>query len=93
MTVYDGERRRHFDERDGLVWNDTNQNAFWADADGSVWIGTSRGASRVRLRETLFEPRELEGPRLVISSLRIGGQRYQPDPTSPLHSERATSPC
>src|SRR5207248_3303893 len=29
----------------GLVWDDTNSNAFYADADGSVWIGTSRGLS------------------------------------------------
>jgi signal transduction histidine kinase/CheY-like chemotaxis protein len=28
---------------DGLIWNDTDGEAFWADADGSVWIGTSGG--------------------------------------------------
>ena len=30
---------------DGLIWNDTDGEAFWADADGSVWIGTSGGLS------------------------------------------------
>ena len=33
---------------DGLVWNDTDGDAFWADADGSVWIGTSGGLAHYR---------------------------------------------
>ncbi|MGA2721322.1 MAG: ATP-binding protein [Bryobacteraceae bacterium] len=33
---------------DGLVWNDTDGEAFWADADGSVWIGTSGGLAHYR---------------------------------------------
>ncbi len=28
---------------DGLIWNDTDGEAFWPDQDGSVWIGTSGG--------------------------------------------------
>ncbi len=30
---------------DGLVWNDCDGEAFWADADGGVWLGTSGGLS------------------------------------------------
>ncbi len=30
---------------DGLVWNDCDGEAFWADPDGSVWLGTSGGLS------------------------------------------------
>ena len=33
---------------DGLIWNDTDGDAFWADADGSVWIGTSAGLAHFR---------------------------------------------
>jgi signal transduction histidine kinase len=33
---------------DGLVWNDTDGEAFWADPDGSVWIGTSGGLAHYR---------------------------------------------
>ncbi len=29
----------------GLIWNDINARTFYADADGSVWIGTSGGVS------------------------------------------------
>ncbi len=34
---------RFFTQEDGLVANDTDGEAFWADSDGSVWIGTSGG--------------------------------------------------
>ncbi|MGO9257952.1 MAG: ATP-binding protein [Bryobacteraceae bacterium] len=33
---------------DGLIWNDCDGEAFWADADGSVWIGTSGGLAHYR---------------------------------------------
>ena len=36
---------KNFSTEDGLIWNDTDGEAFWADADGSVWIGTSGGLS------------------------------------------------
>jgi signal transduction histidine kinase/CheY-like chemotaxis protein/streptogramin lyase len=36
---------RYMDQSDGLIWNDVNLDAFLADKDGSVWIGTSRGLS------------------------------------------------
>jgi signal transduction histidine kinase/DNA-binding response OmpR family regulator len=35
---------------DGLVWNDCDGEAFWADSDGSVWIGTSGGLAHYRPR-------------------------------------------
>ena len=33
---------------DGLIWNDCDGEAFWADSDGSVWIGTSSGLAHYR---------------------------------------------
>lgn len=36
---------RHYDNHDGLIWNDTNSNGVFADSDGSVWFSTSRGLS------------------------------------------------
>ena len=35
---------------DGLIWNDCDGEAFWADSDGSVWIGTSGGLAHYRPR-------------------------------------------
>jgi ligand-binding sensor domain-containing protein len=33
---------------DGLIWDDCDGEAFWADSDGSVWIGTSGGLAHFR---------------------------------------------
>src|SRR5579871_460902 len=42
---------------DGLIWNDCDGEAFWADSDGSVWIGTSGGLAHYRPRgRGLAEP-------------------------------------
>ena len=39
---------RYLSTEDGLIWNDTDGEAFWADPDGSVWIGTSGGLAHYR---------------------------------------------
>jgi signal transduction histidine kinase len=33
---------------DGLIWDYTDGEAFWTDADGSVWFGTSGGLAHYR---------------------------------------------
>jgi len=61
---------RYLSTEDGLIWNDTDGEAFWADPDGSVWIGTSGGLAHYR------PPRSgLPGPPVadpVITSLEVG---------------------
>jgi diguanylate cyclase (GGDEF)-like protein len=37
---------RHYGTEDGLIWDDGDDLALSADAEGNVWIGTSRGLSR-----------------------------------------------
>jgi PAS domain S-box-containing protein len=37
-----------FTTEDGLVWNDCDGEAFWADSDGGVWLGTSGGLAHYR---------------------------------------------
>ncbi len=44
-SVLTGGSWKYFSMEDGLIWNDTDGEAFWADPDGSVWIGTSGGLS------------------------------------------------
>jgi signal transduction histidine kinase/ligand-binding sensor domain-containing protein/CheY-like chemotaxis protein len=50
VDVLTHEGWRHYGQTDGLVWDDCDSRAFLADADGGVWIGTSRGLSHYRPR-------------------------------------------
>jgi signal transduction histidine kinase/ligand-binding sensor domain-containing protein/CheY-like chemotaxis protein len=75
MDVYDHVRWRHFGHSDGLIWDDTNTNAFLAEPSGSVWIGTSRGLSRYQPRAT---PIPGVPPPVVFTSVKLGGQEVDP---------------
>jgi signal transduction histidine kinase/CheY-like chemotaxis protein len=48
VSVLAGGLWTYLSTEDGLIWNDTDGEAFWADADGSVWIGTSGGLAHYR---------------------------------------------
>jgi signal transduction histidine kinase len=50
VEVLADQKWRHYGQADGLVWDDCNARAFFADRDGSVWIGTSSGLSHCRNR-------------------------------------------
>jgi len=69
VDVFDGRSLRHFDHTDGLAWDDCNGNAFWADSDGSVWIGTSRGISHFRIPATGLPARPTDAPVLLTSAV------------------------
>ena len=60
VDLWDGFRWTHYDTGDGLVWNDCDVNAFAAEADGTVWIGTAGGLSR-------FKPRPTGAPHALLS--------------------------
>lgn len=49
--------------RDGLLWDETNHGAFFADTDGSVWIGTPVGLTHILKPADLLAPRTMT-PRL-----------------------------
>jgi signal transduction histidine kinase/CheY-like chemotaxis protein/sugar lactone lactonase YvrE len=40
----------HIGRSQGLIWDNCNTNAFFADTDGSIWIGTVRGLSHFKSR-------------------------------------------
>ncbi len=71
VDVLSGERWRHFGKADGLVWDDVNGNAFFADRDGSVWIGTSRGLSHYRPERTDLS---IVVPSVVLTDTQLGGK-------------------
>ena len=48
VDLYDGKSWRSLTRDDGLIWNDIAAKAFFADNDGSFWIGTGAGVSRIR---------------------------------------------
>jgi len=59
-------------ESDGLIWNDVNGGSFLADADGSIWVGTSGGLSHI-----VDPARALSRPPL---KLRVIDARYAERP-------------
>ncbi len=59
VDVFDHANWRHYGRSDGLIWDDCNTNAYFADSAG-VWIGTSRGLSR-------FEPSTLAAPNVPLT--------------------------
>ena len=61
----------HFDEADGLVGNDSAARAFYADRDGSVWIGASNGVSHLRAQRYLGPPAT---PRVTFLRGTLGGR-------------------
>ncbi len=70
VDAYDGKRWHHYDQQDGLIWDDCDAASFLADSDGSVWIGTSGGLSHFRPPAT---PDAALVPRVEITDAKIGG--------------------
>ena len=48
VAVLSGGAWTTFTTEDGLISNDCDGEAFWADADGGVWLGTSGGLAHYR---------------------------------------------
>lgn len=69
--VYDGAHWTHLSEDDGLIWDETDQNAFFEDNDGSVWIGTAVGVSHILHPEALLSP---STHTVMLTSIMHGAQ-------------------
>ncbi|MGD0047325.1 MAG: ATP-binding protein [Bryobacteraceae bacterium] len=70
VSVLAGGSWRHLSTEDGLIWNDMDGEAFWADPDGSVWIGTSGGLAHYRPPGGVSPPAPVADP--LITGLEIG---------------------
>ncbi|MEP6963649.1 MAG: two-component regulator propeller domain-containing protein, partial [Acidobacteriota bacterium] len=75
VDVFDRTRWHHYGRADGLIWDDTNSQAFLASEDG-IWIGTSRGISRYQQRTA---PLPSAPPPVVFTALRFGNQSFNPE--------------
>jgi diguanylate cyclase (GGDEF)-like protein len=71
----DWSRVRSFGKLDGLISEDLDQNAFLAEPDGTVWLGSSRGL--IRYREAA-SPAPRPDPTIVITEVRTGNRRLDP---------------
>jgi diguanylate cyclase (GGDEF)-like protein len=69
---------------DGLIWDDCNAGAFFADPDGSVWIGTSSGIARFRPDRNRPAPAP---PLLVLTAAAFGTQDLLRQPVVPFADE------
>jgi len=69
VAVSDGEHWVPYRRGEGLAWDDCDTEAFAAEADGSVWIGTSGGLSRYRDSNVKANPGP---PRVVLTSALLG---------------------
>lgn len=69
VSILSGGAWRSLTTEDGLIWNDTDGDAFWADADGSVWIGTSGGLAHYRHPKDEASAPPLADP--VITGLEV----------------------
>jgi len=76
VDVWDGSRWSHYDTSDGLVWDVCNLNAFAAEADGTVWIGTGGGLSRFRprLNWNADSPPQVVFTRLIMGTEDVLGR-------------------
>ncbi len=71
VLTFDGRRWNHLDMGDGLVWDDCSSSAIVTDAEGAVWIGTSRGLSRYLPNPSL---RRRFAPAVVVTATLAGGK-------------------
>lgn len=69
VNVFDGVHWKLLTQTDGLISNDTDEGAFFADPDGSIWIGADGGAIHLLHPEHLFSSAPLQ---IELESATIG---------------------
>jgi signal transduction histidine kinase/ActR/RegA family two-component response regulator/streptogramin lyase len=79
VDVFDHATWRHHGRSDGLIWDDCNTNAFFAEVNGGVWIGTSRGLSRYKPSAV---PVPNVPPAVVFTSVKLGERDMGPEATA-----------
>src|SRR5947208_3052784 len=69
IDIFEQGSWRHVGRADGMIWEDTDTNAFWAEADGDIWLGTSRGLSHFHPPQS---SRAEQPPTVMLTSVRFG---------------------
>jgi signal transduction histidine kinase/CheY-like chemotaxis protein/ligand-binding sensor domain-containing protein len=86
VTFLDGRTWHVLTQQDGLVWNDTDDQAFFEDRDGSIWIGTSGGLSHLLDPSYYSKPAALK---LNALSATFGDRNLDPNAASHLPWRKA----
>ena len=71
VDAFDGHTWRHYGQAQGLVWDDCASHSLYADRDGSMWIGTSRGLSHFTPENG---PKAKIPPPVLLTSIQFGSQ-------------------
>jgi signal transduction histidine kinase len=73
------DRWHQLDYRNGLLWNDVDGDGFLGDPDGTVWIGTSLGLTRIGAHRNWRA-----APRLRLDELSFGDRVMQLPAPAPI---------
>jgi signal transduction histidine kinase/CheY-like chemotaxis protein/ligand-binding sensor domain-containing protein len=65
----------HHSQKTGLIWDDCDTNGMMPDADGSVWIGTSRGLAHYL---PLTQYQSPEPAATVLTRVELGSREMDP---------------
>ncbi|MEO6921038.1 MAG: two-component regulator propeller domain-containing protein [Collimonas sp.] len=87
VAVWNRKQWRFLNQESGVVWDDIDPDALYEDHDGSIWIGTSNGASHILHPETLFSSFSLE---VLVES--DGGDGRLPGPTKSIRLPWTSGP-
>jgi signal transduction histidine kinase/DNA-binding response OmpR family regulator/streptogramin lyase len=74
INMIRGDQLHHVARAEGLIWDDTNSNAFFLDEDRSVWIGTSNGLSHY---QPAFDQSRVLPPPVVIVDAKLGDKAFE----------------
>jgi diguanylate cyclase (GGDEF)-like protein len=83
VTVLDSTHgAQSFTRGDGLLWDDLSGGTIWADPDGSIYFGTSRGLARYQPAPDDFQAYR---PDVFLTSVKLGGEERlgEPNPVTP----------
>jgi diguanylate cyclase (GGDEF)-like protein len=69
---------QRFTREDGLIWDDLDAEAYYADEDGGVFFGTSGGLARYKPENTGSD-RSISKPSVVITSALLGNKEHSQD--------------
>ncbi|WP_426689291.1 ligand-binding sensor domain-containing diguanylate cyclase [Rhodanobacter ginsengiterrae] len=75
VDVFDGKRWAHLSQADGLLWDETSQNGFFEDPDGSVWLATAIGASHILNPQAMLAS---DPGKVLITSVMHGSEPVNP---------------